>query len=119
MAEPGIVIYWFGADLYYPNANHFAEQVRKLIADSPTPVKWLVVDAGAITDVDYTAAGAVGVLQEGLAREDATLALAHVSTGLRATLDRLGLTSEIGANRLFDTLRDSLAAFHAESSGKQ
>jgi hypothetical protein len=35
------------------------------------------------------------------------------------TLDRLGLTAAIGANRLFDTLRDSLAAFHAEDSGKQ
>ena len=119
MAEPGIVIYWFGADLYYANANHFAEQVRKLIADSPTPVKWLVVDAGAITGVDYTAAGAVRELQESLTRKGATLALAHVSTGLRVTLDRLGLTAAIGANRLFDTLRDSLAAFHAENSGTQ
>jgi SulP family sulfate permease len=116
MAEPGVVIYWFGADLYYANANHFAGQVRKLVADSHLPVKWLVVDAGAITGVDYSAADAVRELQKSLAREGATLAFAHVSSGLRANLDRLGLSAAIGTNRIFDTLRDSLAAFHAEDS---
>jgi sulfate permease, SulP family len=114
-AEPGLVVYWFGADLYYANANHFAEQVRKLVTDSPKPVKWLVVDAGAITGVDYTAAGVVRLLREDLARQGATLAFAHVIPDFRAALDRMGLTAVIGVNRLFDTLRDCLVAFRADS----
>ena len=28
LAEPGVVIYWFGADLYYANANYFAERAE-------------------------------------------------------------------------------------------
>jgi SulP family sulfate permease len=119
MAEPGLVVYWFGADLYYANANHFTVQIRKLVADSSTPIKWLVIDAGAITGVDYTAAGIVTDLQQTLAHQGATLAFAHVTPDFRAALDRLGLTAVIGANRLFETLRDSLAAFHAEHSGQQ
>jgi MFS superfamily sulfate permease-like transporter len=119
IAEPGLVVYWFGADLYYANANHFAEQVRKLVADSPTPVKWLVADAGAITGVDYTAAGIVRELREDLAHQGATLAFAHVAPDFRAALDRMGLTAVIGVDRLFDTLRDCLASFHAEVSGNQ
>jgi SulP family sulfate permease len=118
-SEPGLVVYWFGADLYYANANHFAEQVRKLAGDSPAPVKWLVIDAGAITGVDYTAAGVVKQLDEDLSRQGIKLAFAHVNSELREALDRLGLTAVIGANRLFETLRDCLAAFHAKGSGEQ
>jgi len=44
MAEPGLVIFWFGADLFYANAAFFAEQARKLVNQSPSPVRWLVVD---------------------------------------------------------------------------
>jgi len=45
---PGLVVFQFGADLFYANAGRFAEDVRGLIERAPTPVSWLVVDAGAI-----------------------------------------------------------------------
>src|SRR5215469_16709035 len=45
MAEPGLVMFWFGADLFYANAAFFAEKARRLIHDSPSLVRWLVVDA--------------------------------------------------------------------------
>jgi sulfate permease, SulP family len=114
MAETGLVVYWFGADLYYANANHFTVEVLKLVADSPAPIKWLVIDAGAITGVDYTAAGMVADLHQNLAHQRTTLAFAHVTPDFRDALERLGLTAVIGANRLFETLRDALAAFRAE-----
>jgi sulfate permease, SulP family len=114
MAEPGLVVYWFGADLYYANANHFTVEIQKLVADSPAPIRWLVIDAGAITGIDYTAAGMVADLHQALAHQGTTLAFAHVTPDFRAALERLGLTAVIGADRLFETLRDSLAAFHAE-----
>jgi hypothetical protein len=56
----------------------------------------------------------VADLHQNLAHRGTTLAFAHVTPDFRAALDRLGLTSAIGANRLFETLRDALAAFHAE-----
>jgi hypothetical protein len=37
-----------------------------------------------------------------------------VTPDFRDALERLGLTAVIGANRLFETLRDALAAFRAE-----
>jgi len=48
MVEPGVVVYWFGADLYYANVSHFAEQARTLAAHGQGSVRWLVVDAGAL-----------------------------------------------------------------------
>ena len=47
MLEPGLLMYWFGADLYYANANHFVEEAHRLVSQASTPVRWLAVDAGA------------------------------------------------------------------------
>jgi hypothetical protein len=35
------------------------DQVRALVDCAPTPVRWFVVDASAITDIDYSAAQSV------------------------------------------------------------
>jgi sulfate permease, SulP family len=51
-AESGLVVYWFGADLYYANANYFAEQALALVTQVQEPVNWLVLDAGAATAID-------------------------------------------------------------------
>ena len=102
-AEPGLVVFWFGADLYYASANHFCEQARALVHDSPAKVNWLVIDAGAITGVDYSAAGALADLHDELAKKGVRLALAHVSSALREDLDRLALTRTFGSDMLFDT----------------
>jgi MFS superfamily sulfate permease-like transporter len=37
LAEPGMVILWFGADLFYANVAFFAERARTLVHESPTP----------------------------------------------------------------------------------
>ena len=44
--EPGLIVYRFGSDLFYANANRFADEVRTLVERAPTPVRWFIVDAG-------------------------------------------------------------------------
>ena len=56
------------------------------------PLRWLVVDAGAITHVDYTAARVVRELQEDLAQRGVELVFAHVQSDLKPDLDRHHLT---------------------------
>jgi sulfate permease, SulP family len=111
MVEPGLVMYWFGADLYYANANHFVEQAHQLVHQSPSPLRWLVVDAGAITDIDFTAARALLDLQQDLARKGVVLALTRVSNSLKTDLDRQEVTRAIGADRVFVSREHSLAAY--------
>jgi sulfate permease, SulP family len=118
LAEPGLVVYWFGADLYYANANYFAEQVQTLVTKVQVPVHWLVLDAGAITAIDCSAGSTLRELQQELAATGVSLALAHVNAELWAELDRQELSEVIGANRLFDTLRDCLGAYHATNIGQ-
>jgi SulP family sulfate permease len=37
--EPGLIVYRFGADLFYANADRFAEEVRSLVDAAPAPVR--------------------------------------------------------------------------------
>ncbi|MDP9082695.1 MAG: SulP family inorganic anion transporter, partial [Pseudomonadota bacterium] len=114
--EPGLVIYRFGAALFYANAGRFAEEVRLLAGPAPSPVRWLVVDAAAITQVDYTAARVVRELQDDLAHRGVALVFARVQSDLRPDFDRHQLTEIIGADRIFGTLHDALACYHLTSS---
>jgi MFS superfamily sulfate permease-like transporter len=111
VTKPGLVMYRFGAALFYANASLFAEEIRGLVGPAPSPTRWLVVDAEAITNVDYTAARMVRQLQQELVHCGVVLALARVSLSLKADLDRHFLTEVIGSERVFDRLHDALSAF--------
>ena len=110
--EPGVVIYRFGAPLFYANAGRFAEQIRLLVGPAPSSVRWVIVDAGAIIQVDYTAARVVRELDQELAALGVELVFAHVQSDLRPDLDRHHLTEAIGADRIFFSLHEALAAYH-------
>ena len=108
--EPGLVVYRFGADLFYANDSRFADEVRTLVEHAPSPVHWFVVDAGAITDLDYSAARSVRDLIEDLNRLGVKLVFGRVNPYLRADMDRHGITAAIGEGSIFNTLHEALAA---------
>ena len=108
LSGPGLVIFQFGADLFYANAGRFADDVRQLVKPTPVPVYWLVVDAGAITSVDYSAARVLRTLQDGLIRQGIVLVLVHVPSSLRSDLDRHCVIDVIGADHVFETLHEAL-----------
>jgi high affinity sulfate transporter 1 len=111
LTEPGLVIYRFGAALFYANAGMFADEIRRLVVPG---LHWIVVDAGPISHVDYTAARVLRDLRKDLAAAGVTLVLAHVASDLKPDLDRHGITEAIGPNRIFDTLHSALAAYRNE-----
>ena len=111
MTEPGLVIYRFGAALFYANAGRFAEEIRALVGPPPSPVRWLVVDAEAITQLDYTAARVVRQLHQDLARCGTQLAFARVPSSLKADVERHHLAEVIGPTLIFDRLHDAMQAY--------
>lgn len=107
--EPGLIVYRFGADLFYANDNRFADEVRALVEHAPSPVRWFIVDASAITDLDYSAARTIRDLLDELKRKDVIMIFARASRYLRSDMDRHRITPAIGETRIFDTLHESLA----------
>jgi MFS superfamily sulfate permease-like transporter len=113
VTEPGLIIYRFGADLFYANDHRFIDDVRMLVAHAPTPVRWFIVEAGAITDIDYSAARSICELLDDLRRQNVEMIFARVSPYLRSDMDRHGITAAIGEGRIFTTLHEAMAAARA------
>ena len=111
VTEPGLIIYSFGAALFYANASLFEKEIRGLLGPLLSPVRWLVVDAEAITNVDYTAARMVRELHEELAGRGVVLVFARAPLSLKADFDRHLLTQVIGPTNFFDRIHDATAAF--------
>src|SRR5262249_60983569 len=83
------------------NRGRFRQEGRSLVTESALQVHWLAVDAGAITDIDYSAGEALKELREDLAKLGVVLALARVTEQLHNDLRRLGLVDVIGHDRIF------------------
>lgn len=113
--EPGLIVYRFGADLFYANDHRFTDEVHSLVEHAPTPVRWFIVDAEAITDVDYSAARSVRELLGDLARQKVGMMFARVSPYLKADMDRHGITAALGATRIFTTLHEAIDAARADA----
>lgn len=112
VTEPGLVLYRFGANLFYANAGRFLEEVTNVVQPLPSPVRWVVVDAEAITHVDYSAARVVIELKKNLAQAGIQLAFARLPWDLRAEFDRHHLTEVIGPTMLFSHIHDAVTAYN-------
>jgi MFS superfamily sulfate permease-like transporter len=112
----GLIVYRFGADLFFANADRFADEVRALVDQAPHRVRCLVFDASAITDIDYSAARTLRSLLADLAQREVRPIMARVNQFLRADLDRHGVTASLGEAQIFATLHEGLSA--AEDAGR-
>jgi MFS superfamily sulfate permease-like transporter len=112
VSEPGLIVYRFGVGLFYANAERFAEEINGLV-DVPTPPRWLVLQADAIDDVDFTGGKTLLELVEQLQSRAIVFAVVGASAHVRKELDRFGITERIGSDHYFDTLRAARAAFRA------
>jgi SulP family sulfate permease len=114
--EPsGIIIYRFGAPLYFANATLFEEEVEKLVSQAATPVKWFVLDAEAMVDIDTTGEEVLHQVLTWLAKRGVTLALSRANQPTTDWLARYHLLKLIGENRLYPTNRHAIDAFRRET----
>ena len=83
---------------------------RALVDGAPVHVHHIVVDAGAITDLDYAAGRTMRTLLHDLGERGTTLIIARASQFLRADLARHGIAELVGEDRIFATLHEGVAA---------
>jgi sulfate permease, SulP family len=114
---PGLVVYRFGANLYYANANRFTEEIRAILGRSEGAPTWLCIEAAGIDDVDFSGGETILDLLRELQEQDTRLVFADIDPDVRAELDRYGVTSVIGEDAYFDTVQDVAEAVAAASPG--
>ncbi len=112
---PGIIIYRFGAPLYFANAAFFEEEVEKLFTQATSPVKWFVLDAEAMVDIDTTGAETLHQVLSSLTKRDVIVAMSRANQTTSALLSRYHLLELIGEKRLYPTNRHAIVAFRKET----
>ncbi|MFM0552119.1 SulP family inorganic anion transporter [Paraburkholderia sediminicola] len=105
---PGLIVYRFGADLFYANDHFFVDDTRRLIDLAPSKVHCFVIDASAITDIDYSASRSIGELIQTLKSEGIEVLFARVNRYLRSDMDRHGITPIVEETCIFNTLHEAL-----------
>jgi high affinity sulfate transporter 1 len=110
-AAPGLVIYAFGAELFYANASRFSEEIMEIVEGADPPLKWLALDAAAMGDVDFSGSDSVRQVRDELERRGGRLVLCSVDPAVRKLLDAYGLTEKIGTAYIFATSADVVAAY--------
>jgi sulfate permease, SulP family len=110
---PGLIVYRFGAGLFYANTQRFAREVRHLVRAAPDPVRCVVIDASALSDVDYTAGAMLGELERRLGRRGAALVFAAMDPRVHAQLSRYDTlpVGPSGRSHFYDRVSDAAAAF--------
>jgi sulfate permease, SulP family len=111
---PGLVVFRYDAPLCFANAENFKQRALAAVRAEEEPVQWFLLNAEAIIAIDITAADALRELQEKLAHQGITFALARVKQELYEQLQRAGLTQQIGPENFYPTLPTALAAFQTQ-----
>jgi high affinity sulfate transporter 1 len=101
---PGLLLYRFDAPLFFANADYFRRRISDLVATTTPPIRWVVVAAEPITDVDTTAADALFDLLGELQHQEVVLAFAEMKGPVKDRLRRYGLYTQVGAERFFPTV---------------
>ena len=101
---PGLLLYRFDAPLFFANADYFKRRISDLVATTTPPIRWVVVAAEPITDVDTTAADTLLELLGELQHQEVVLAFAEMKGLVKDRLRRYGLYAQVGADRFFPTV---------------
>jgi len=108
---PGLVLFRWDAPLFFANAETFRTRIIDVVDAASSTVKWVVVAAEPITDVDSTAAEMLDELDRELATRGAQLAFAEMKDPVKDRLERYGLPKLIGREFFFPTIGVAVKAF--------
>jgi MFS superfamily sulfate permease-like transporter len=112
-AAPGLIVYRFGASLYYANASRFAEEVKALVDQASVPIRWFCLAAGVVEDLDYTGSAVLKAVVAALDERGVTFVACDVHAFVLTELKRDGLLDVIGPQNIFASVGEALQAYTA------
>ena len=110
----GMLVVRLDAPLFYANAAPVAEGVKRLVGAAEPVPRVVVLDAGANQGLDITTSETLERLVVALRSVHVDFALAEVRQPVLDAAARAGLLDTIGADRVFHTIDEAVAALGAE-----
>ena len=111
---PGLVVFRFDAPLIFANSRMFGDTVRAMAEEQPD-LRWVLIAAEPMTDIDTTAADMLVELDSWLNARGVSLAFAEVKDPVRAKIQRYELDRTIDPAHFYPTLDEAVAAYVAET----
>lgn len=115
-SAPGLLVFRYGADLFYANASRFTTEVEALVAATPDPLHWMVLDCSSINDIDYSAGEALSGLVDYVHAHNIHFALTGLDPALTRVLTEYGVYGKIRPDRIFSSADEVFAAYQQGSA---
>ena len=112
-AIPGMVLFRFNAPLVFFNADHFKQCALAAVRASGDDLRWFVIDAIPISDVDINGLAVLKDLQQKLASRNVKLVWAGRQSEFLSCLRGMGEPTERVSELTYPTLRQAVHAFRA------
>ena len=112
-AIPGMVLFRFNAPLVFFNADHFKQCALAAVRASGDDLRWFVIDAIPISDVDINGLAVLKDLQQKLASRNVKLVWAGRQSEFLSCLREMGEPTERVSELTYPTLRQAVHAFRA------
>lgn len=107
---PGVLIHRFEAPLVFANSEVFTDDVLARVAAADPPHAAVILDFGAVSDVDSTGSAALADMKRTLAGRGVQLLLAHPTGSVRRLMSLDGVVAAVGEDNVFATVRAAVAA---------
>jgi len=114
---PGLLVYRPYAPLIFANARHVLDRIEALADAAGPTLRWLVIDAQAITDIDVTAGERLAQLQRELLARGVELKFADCPRPLREQLQRLHALGLLPAQTFYVSVGKAATAFEQQARG--
>jgi len=113
---PGLLIIRFDADLFFANANVFADDVREAVDAADPKPSVVLFDAESVSDIDSTAMMVMQELRDELAADGIDLWTARIKSRVQETVDRV---EGLDMGRVFPTVRVAVKAFQEREASDE
>ena len=111
---PGLVLFRWDAPLFFANAELFHQRVLEAIAESPSPVRRIIVTAEPVTSIDVTSADMLAELGHSLTESGIELRFAEMKDPVKDKLRRFELFDRFGAANFYPTIGSAVHAYLEE-----
>ncbi len=111
---PGLVLFRWDAPLFFANAELFHQRLLDAIAESPTPVRRIIVTAEPVTSIDVTSADMLAELEHTLTESGIELRFAEMKDPVKDKLKRFELFDRFGAGDFYPTIGSAVDAYLEE-----
>ncbi len=112
-AVPGFVVWILEGSLLFFNADYVRARLGKIAEELPEHIRWFVIDAGAIAQMDSTAAGMLEDVHADFQKRGIQLCFAELHAEARTLFERAGLIDRISTAHIYDDVEDALQAYRA------